>query len=121
MRRVADMLKAYWAYDFVCDRPIEAILTAFNQAGPWQWEPRESAVYGDYLNSHPLEGVRVRVHQYPQMGEYGVFIGLRDKGFSALLQVDAECAATRSAVDDAFRSLLQRINATDMTEIEAYD
>src|SRR4051794_28341011 len=99
MRRGAEMLKAHWAYDFACDRSIEAILAAFNEAGPWHWEPRESAVYGDYLNSRPSEGVRVRVHQYPQMGEYGVFTGLRDKGFSTLLQVDAESKATQSEVD----------------------
>jgi hypothetical protein len=121
MRRAAGMLKAYWAYDFVCDCSIETILAVFNEAGPWSWEPRESALYGDYLNSRPREGVRVQVHQYPQMGEYGMFIGLRDKGFSALLRVDAECVATQSEVDGIFRNLLQRINVTDMTEIEAYD
>ena len=50
-----------------------------------------------------------------------MFIGLRDKGFSALLQVDPESVATQSEVDGIFRNLLQRINVTDMTEIEAYD
>src|SRR5579872_6391166 len=58
------MLEAYWAYDFVCDRPIGAILDAFNAAGPWQWRLHESAVYGDYLNCRPMEHVRVRVHEY---------------------------------------------------------
>jgi len=108
MRRAAGMLKAYWAYDFVCDRSIEAILAAFNETGPWHWELRDSAVYGDYLNSRPWEGVRVQVHQYPQMGEYGMFIGLRDKGFSALLRVDAECVATQSEVDGILESKWQR-------------
>ena len=115
------MLKAYWAYDFVCDRPIEAIRDAFNVAGPWQWTLRESAVYGDYLNCRPMDHVRMRVHEYPQTGEYGTFVGLRDKGFSALLEVEAGSGATQSEIDGAFRHLLQTINATDITEIEPYD
>jgi hypothetical protein len=115
------VLKAYWAYDFASDQPIEAILAAFNAAGPWQWMLRESAVYGDYLNCRPTERVRVRVHEYPQTGEYGTFVGLRDKGFSALLAIEAEGGATRSEIDGVFRHLLQTINATDMTEIEPYD
>ena len=115
------MLEAHWAYDFVCDRSIEAILNAFNAAGPWQWRLRESAVYGDYLNCRPIEQVRVRVHEYPQTGEYGTFVGLHDKGFSVLLEVEAERTTTRSEIDGVFRYLLQTINATDMTEIAPYD
>ena len=94
------MLKAYWAYDFACDQSLEAIVAAFNAAGPWQWTQRESAVYGDYLNCRPKERVRLRVHEYPQTGEYGTFVGLRDKGFSALLEIDADGVATRSEIDD---------------------
>ena len=75
------MLNAYWAYDFACDQPIEAILVAFNAAAPWQWTLRDSAAYGDYLNCRPQEHVRLRVHAYPQVGSYGTFVGLHDKGF----------------------------------------
>ena len=50
-----------------------------------------------------------------------MFVGLRDKGFSALLEIDAESMATRSEIDGVFRRLLQRINATNVTEIEPYD
>jgi hypothetical protein len=115
------MLEAYWAYDFVCDRPIGAILDAFNAAGPWQWRLRESAVYGDYLNCRPMEHVRVRVHKYPQTGEYGIFVGLRDQGFSALLEVEPESTASRFEIDGVFRRLLETINATDLAEIAPYD
>ena len=115
------MPKAYWAYDFACDLPIEAILAIFNAAGPWQWGQRESAVYGDYLNCRPSEHVRLRVHEYPQTGAYGTFIGLRDKGFSALLEVESGSEATQAEIDSAFRRLLQAINATNTTEIEPYD
>src|SRR5262249_42638115 len=66
--RRPDMLKAYWAYDFACPLPIEDVAARFNEAGPWQWQLRDSAVYGDYLNCRPLAGVRLRVHEYPQTG-----------------------------------------------------
>jgi len=111
------MLKAYWAYDFTCDQTLEAILAALNSAGPWQWALGESAVYGDYLNCRPNEHVRVRLHEYPQM----LFVGLRDKGFSALLEIRAESMATRFEIDAVFRRLLQEIDATNVTEIEPYD
>jgi hypothetical protein len=112
-----DMHKAYWAYDFACDRTIEAILVAFNSAGPWQWHLSESAVYGDYLNCRPGTDVRIRLHEYPQM----LFVGPRDKGFSALLEIRAQSTATRSEIDDVFRRLLQAIDATGIAEIEPYD
>jgi hypothetical protein len=110
-----------WAYDFRCDRPIEAVLAAFNAAGPWQWQLRESAVYGDYLNCRPQEHVRLRVHEYPTAGEYGVFVGLRDKGFCALLEVGVASGAARAEIDGAFLRLLQEIDAADVVEIEPYD
>jgi hypothetical protein len=97
------------------------MLAVFNEAGPWRWEPHESAWYGDYLNARPAEGVRVRVHEYPQVGEGGVFVGLREKGFSALLQIEGESPATQAEVNDVFRGLLNRVNATDMKVIEPYD
>jgi hypothetical protein len=114
-------LKAYWAYDFACDRSMERMLALLNGAGPWKWEQRESAWYGDYLNACPAEGVRVRVHEYPQASESGVFTGLRDKGFSALLQIEVESTATQAKIDEAFRGLLGNIKATEITEIEPYD
>lgn len=114
-------LRAYWAYDFTSDQPIESILAVFNEAGPWEWELRESFWYGDYLNTQPTKGVRVRVHEYPQVGQAGWFVGLRDKGFSALLQIKPESPATQTKVDEVFRGLLTRVNATNITEIEPYD
>lgn len=114
-------LKAYWAYDLACDRSLEGMLAVFNEAGPWQWELRDSAWYGDYLSARAEKGVRMRVHEYPQYGEAGVFKGLRDKGFSALLEIEAKSPATQAEVDEIFRGLLARVNATNITEIEPYD
>ena len=112
------MLKAYWAYDFTYDQPIETMLAAFNSAGPWRWSLGDSTTYGDYLNCRPMEHVRVRVHEYPQM----LFvIGLHDKGFTALLEIRAESMATQFEIDGVFRRLLQAIDATNITEIEPYD
>lgn len=113
--------KAYWAYDFGCNQSLEGILSVFHETGPWQWGLRESSWYGDYLNAQPVEGVRVRIHEYPQTGEAGEFVGLRGKGFSALLKIDAESPATREGIDEVFRGLLKKIGAEDVKEIEPYD
>jgi len=110
-----------WAYDFACDRSIEDLLRIFNEAGSWQWALHESAWYGDYVNTRPSKGVRVRVHEYPQMGEGGTFQGQRDKGFMALLEIDAESVATQAEIDPVFRGLLSRVDATDLSAIEPYD
>ena len=120
-----------WAYDFSCDQPIDTILAAFNKAGPWQWELRDSMIFGDYLSCRPKDGVRVRVHEYAQMrhGPTPLFAsehflasaGHRDKGFAAALQIHSESTATRDEIDQVFRHLLQAINAANMIEIEPYD
>jgi hypothetical protein len=110
--------KEYWAYDFACDQPMEAILAALNSAGPWQWVMGDSSTYGDYLNCRPQEHVRVRLHEYPQM----LFVGSRrGKGFSALLEIRIESVATQIEIDDVFRRSLQEIDATNIREIEPYD
>jgi hypothetical protein len=109
-----------WAYEFACDRPIEAIPAAFNAAGPWQWQLHDSHFYGNYLNCRPQDRVRLRVHEYPSKGVIS-FVGLREKGFKALLEIEAGSGTTRSEIDDVFRRLLQTINATNVMEIEPYD
>jgi|GEM_PF-1243100 len=122
-------LKAYWAYVFNCDKPIELILAAFNEAGPWRWGLRDSAWYGDYLNTQPIEGVRVRIHEFPsQASEAGVFVGpgtvegIRyDRGYTALLQIRSESPATKAEIDAVLRGLLGRIHAENLREIEPYD
>lgn len=114
-------LEAYWAYDFGCNRSLEEMLSVLNDAGPWRWELRDSAWYGDYLNTRPKEGVRVRIHQYPQTGEAGEFVGLREEGFSALLKIEPESFVTKAEIDRTFRNLIEKINAEDIREIEPYD
>ncbi len=114
-------IEAYWAYDFGCNQSLDGMLSVFNAAGPWHWDLHESSWYGDYLNTQPTEGVRVRVHQYPQAGEAGGFVGLRDKGFSALLKIEAESSATKAEINGVFWGLLESVNAEDVREIEPYD
>ena len=102
-----------WGYNFTCDQPIRAILAVFKAASPWQWELRDSDIYGDYLNCRPKEHAQVQVYEYSQMR--GASVGARE-GFSAWLQSDAENIATRSEIDDVFRRLLKTIHATNITE-----
>lgn len=122
-------LKAYWAYVFTCDKPIEVILAVCNEAGPWQWVLRESAWYGDYLSTWSFKGLRVRIHEFPsQASEAGVFVGpgtvegvRYDQGYTALLEIESESSATKAEIDEVFRGLLERINAENIKEIEPYD
>jgi hypothetical protein len=114
-------LKDYWAYDFCCNHSLEAMCSVFNEAGPWHWELRDSAWYGDYLNANPTRGVRARVHEYPQMGDAGIFMGRHRTGFSALLAIEDESSATKEEVDEVFRGLVQQVHATKIAEIKPYD
>jgi hypothetical protein len=100
----------WWGYDFTCGQSIDVILAAFNAAGPWQWQRGDSDIYGDYLKCRPREHVEVRV--YERSGFRTWRLGDR-QGFYAELASDAE---TRSEIDQVFRHLLQRINATNIIE-----
>jgi len=101
-------LKHYWAYDFTCAKSMETIQTVFNEVGPWMWEMRDSAWYGDYLNARPSTGVRVRIH-------------LVEGIYSALLQIGSESAAQQNQIDVVCRGLLAKIHAENIKEIEPYD
>jgi len=99
-----------WAYDFACDRTLDAIAAVLNNAGPWHWEARESYSHGDYLNTRPAAGVRVRIHQYPQtVGAGTTFIGTREAS-----------PAAQQEVDSIFRELLHKLEARSLSEIEPY-
>jgi hypothetical protein len=100
----------WWGYDFTCRQPIEAILSAFNAVGPWQWQPGDSDIYGDYLKCRPKEHAEVRVYERSRFRTWRR--GERE-GFYAELCSDAE---TRSEIDQVFRRLLQRINATSIAK-----
>jgi hypothetical protein len=116
------MANEYWAYDFACGKTLEDILASLNSCGPWRWTLNESSWYGDYLNCRPMDGVRLRIHQYPQSGEGGYFFtGLRGKGFSALLEAHAGSPAERTGIDEIFRSLLGALDASGITDIAYYD
>jgi hypothetical protein len=101
-------LKAYWSYEFSCDKPLERMLALLNEAGPWTWELRESHWYGDYLNTRPLEGVRVRIHEFQPK-------------CSGLLQIESDSPAERDEIDKAFRALLMKLGAQGVEEQEPYD
>ena len=104
-------LKAYWAYEFNCAKSIDEILAVFNVSGPWYWEMGDSAWYGDYLDAHPVEGVRVRIHEFPEA----------DVKYTALLQIKSESPVEQAEIDEVCKSLLNKINARDTKEIDPYD
>lgn len=104
-----------WAFDFQCDQSLDDICSTFNASGPWQWDVRENYVFGDYLNSRPEEGLRLRVHFFPQG------FAQNKSGFSALLELEANSPLTQSAVDGAFRKLLAQVQARKIKAVEPYD
>jgi len=135
--RQGSRLKAYWAYAFACDQPMEAILAAWNEAGAWQWQFRDSYWYGDYLNTRPVKGLRVRIHESPPRPS-GVapsssagtvarilraFIEAirHPQRYTALLQIEADSPATQPEIDGVLRGLLERIGAKKIRKIEPYD
>ena len=133
---------SHWAYAFGCNRSLKDVLSAWNAAGPWRWEMRDSHWYRDYLNTRPLAGVRVRIHEDapreaagapppdPPAPGTGLLARLRHAlrrpleglwRYSALLEIEAGSPATRTEVDGALRRLLEEIGAKAVRAIEPYD
>ncbi len=102
-------LKEYWAYEFLCDEPIEDLLAILNASGPWTWSPRDGHWYGDYLNTRPVGGVRVRIHEWPE------------SKYTALLQIEEGSEAEQAAIDAIMLDLLGRLKAREVVETEPYD
>ncbi len=90
---------------------------------------RDSAWYGDYLNTRPLDGVRVRIHEFPTQASEaganlgpGIVNGVRyEEGLTALLQIEEHSSATREEVDSVLKRLLDLIHAEAVNQIEPYD
>jgi hypothetical protein len=93
---------------------------AFNAAGPWQWQLRDSDFYGSYLNCRPQPGLRLRVHRQIEIWR-GEYRGGRENRLLALLEIDAASTISRPEIDVVFQRLLAAVGATDVTEIEPYD
>ena len=110
--------KANWAYNFISEKSLEEIVDIYNASGPWQWQQRESYMFGHYINTRPGAGLHIRIHEYPQ-----AFFGTdrQEEGFSALIQIESDSVFLKLDVDAIFLRLLQRINATEVREIEPYD
>src|SRR5262245_4582161 len=102
--------RQFWGYDFRCRDTVDAMLAAFNAAGPWQWALGDSDVYGFYLKCRPEGGAEVRVFQAAQFRTGDV--ADRTEFWAEL----ASDAALRPEVDRQFRKLLDNVKATDVIE-----
>jgi hypothetical protein len=99
----------HWGYDFTCGKEVDAMLAAFNAAGPWRWDPGDSDIYGSYLKCRPQEHVEIRVYARSQFRT-----GSRwNSGFWAELTSDVAISAE---IDRQFRSLLLGVKAGTITE-----
>lgn len=109
--------KFNWAYQFYCDHGLEEIDNILNTSGLWQWQFRDSYIYGNYLSTRPSDDLHVRIHEYPlPFGKEQEEIG-----FTALIQIKDNSALQKSEVDRVFLGLLNMIEATEIQEIEPYD
>ena len=106
---------AYWAYDFVCDQPIEALLASLNAAGPWRWGQRESGVFGDYSTPVRKRGFACACTSTRRWATTACSPGCATKAAPPCWK------STKPEIDSVFRGLLQIIAATDIIEIEPYD
>ena len=114
-------MKEYWAYDFQLVASLPELSNYLEDLSHWKWQHRESSWYGEYLNSRPIQGVRIRIHRYPYESEYGSFVGLKASGYSSLLQIEVGCDLKKEDVDEEFLILLKKLKATEIEEIEPYD
>lgn len=106
-----------WAYDFACELGLEEVLGRFNRLGPWQWQMRENYIEGDYLNVRPVDGLRLKVNEYPQ-----AFIqNPQSSGFRTLARLQSGAMVSRDQVDSVLNDLLREIDASRITAIEPYD
>lgn len=106
-----------WAFHFQCDQSLEEICASFNANGPWQWAVGDNYIFGYYLNTRPKEGVRLRVHYFPQ----GFVQQPAKKGFAALLEVTDQSTWSQKDINSTFQKLLSRISARDIQATEPYD
>ena len=114
--------QAYWAYAFTCTKALDAILLAWNDSGPWQWQVRDSHWYGDYLSCRPQEGVRVRIHEPSTPNSaYGPDDPKAQGRFTALLEIEKGSAATQPDVDAVLRKLVAAVTSDEPVQITPYD
>jgi hypothetical protein len=103
------------AYEFVCkESSTERLCAGLNALGGWTWYMGDSYWYGDYVACKPFEGVRIRIVDFPTPieGEYK---------YDADVRLRPECTTPMTAIDEAFRKVLAKIEAHDVQEIEPFD
>jgi hypothetical protein len=125
-RKEVRMPEAVWSYDFVCNLSLDAIQTAFNAAGSWQWRPVDSDRHGDYLvcRPEPYGGpgkyVKFTVHEYPGNGLFKLD-GLGPLGgYKAQFEIGSQSAMTRREIEVLFRHLLEAVGGRNVTEVEPF-
>jgi hypothetical protein len=100
----------HWGYDFSCWKSVDAMLKAFNAAGPWQWEMGDSDFYGFYLRCRPNPSARIRVYNEAEFRTSPLWVSCR---FWAELYSESEA---RPEIDQQFLRLLKGVKAKRITE-----
>jgi hypothetical protein len=103
------------AYSFICQySSTSSLQQRLNEMGGWQWVMGDSHWYGDYLACAPLEGVRIRIVDFPGKAETGF-------RYESDIRIRPECRTPMTEIDAAYRKVLAQIPAAEIKEIEWFD
>jgi hypothetical protein len=115
------MANQAWGYAFASDHGVDAMAPILNGEGPWTWELRDSSHYGDYLNSRPADGCRLRIHDARQ------FLGTLRGGagdqrpYRITVEIGPAALPAREPLDGAVRELLTRLGAREVVACDPID
>jgi len=94
-----------WGYEFTSALSLDQLSQRLNAAGPWVWQLRESHWYGEYLNTRPRDGLRVRIHMPPDYQPEATE-GENGGRYVATVNLEASDAPTVRETAQTFRDML---------------
>jgi hypothetical protein len=104
-----------WAYEFLCkESSTDRLCARLNSLRGWNWTLGDSHWYGDYVKCVPVEGVRIRIVDFPKR--------VNDQyKYDADVRLADGCKKSMKEIDQAFRAVLEQIGAHGVREIETFD
>jgi hypothetical protein len=98
------------------------MLSLLTGSGPWTWELRDCSPYGEYLNTHPGDHVRVRIHDTRQFrGQLPAASGDQQRPYRLTVELGPTMAAEREEYDQTVRGLFAQLDARDVAPAEPID
>jgi hypothetical protein len=123
-----------WACQFYSDLELEPLAGQLNEKGVWRWVARDSAWWGEYLQTRPAEGVRIRIFSPAEAN------GVREQNldpaaaaggtttpsgppheYVAQFDLDSTDATAIQGIHDTFHLLLTSIFASEPRVCDTWD